>query len=115
MFKQISFFVLSFAFPFALRYAFADQNAVFYACKGEKSSYQNAVVIDCNSANSVIDAIQKQFAFLVNSRGGNVYDYECGREYAYARRMKEENLSALQKRAPQSLAICNDAIAQTKK
>jgi hypothetical protein len=115
MFKQIIFFVLSFGIPFALKYAFAEQMPVFYVCKGEKSAFQNAKQVSCNSANDVIDAVQIQLDFLVQSRAGYEVEGECGREYAFLRRMREENPSVLQQRAPKTLAICNDAVSQIKR
>jgi hypothetical protein len=114
MLKQIFFFAVSFAIPALLKFAFAEQTPVFYACKDAKEFHPNMTIINCNSSMEVIDAIQKQVQFIVESRMF-VYEYECGREYAYARRMKEENPSALQQRAPKALAICNDSIKQFKK
>jgi hypothetical protein len=115
MLKQFFFFVVSFAIPALLKFTFAQQTPVLYACKGAKELHPNVKIINCNSSMQVIDAIQKQVEFIVESRIGFVYEYECGREYAYARRMKEENPSVLQQRAPKALAICNDAVSQIKK
>ncbi len=92
--------------------AFAQDNAPYRYCKGQQNSNQLATSVSCNLINEVIDALQQQLAFLVESRVGFDNEAECARQYEYALRKKDANPKLVVGQASYSLAVCNKAITR---
>ena len=91
------------------------QDTPICACSKEQASALRGRAINCNAVNDVLDALQMQHDFVVMNRLSWETEKVCGKAYALARKLLEEDRPALRKKAPELLEKCSEAILAEKR
>jgi hypothetical protein len=114
MLRSLITIVLVFSIAFGIKKAIAQDTPIF-ACSKEQASALRGRAINCSAVNDVLDAIQAQHDFVIMNRLSWETETVCGKAYALARKLHEEDRPALRKKAPELLEKCSEAILAEKK
>jgi hypothetical protein len=114
MLRSLITIVLVFAIAFGIKKAIAQDTPIF-VCSKEQTSALRGQAINCSAVHEVLDALQVQNDFVIMNRLSLETETVCGKAFALARNLLEEDRPALRKKAPELLEKCSEAILAGKK